>query len=218
MADFKINSALCFSPEDLTRFMKYNAALNLPIDNTITNEIAAALIYRIAIEKELKWSGYYIYFEPRNDKQKELLSTIDIPIRASNFVDFLSDNVEQSSLYDVYYVMKNGHSAAVRPVQIKRFGKGCPRENLAEQLIKYLETKIICKYPNNRGTLLIYMENAGELEPQKIVNWLNKDGFNFEELCVCGLREDKTGWIIQLLPNRGEAGVVFATKEEIFLV
>ncbi len=85
MADFKINSALCFSPEDLTRFMKYNAALNLPIDNTITNEIAAALIYRIAIEKELKWSGYYIYFEPRNDKQKQRI----------NHHDFVFENVKK---------------------------------------------------------------------------------------------------------------------------
>lgn len=219
MSDFKINPALCFSPVELTRFMKFNANSDKPIDNSTTHEIATALIYRIAFEKEFGWKDYYIYFEPKENKQKELLEEIGDSLKLEDFVKFLSENTEQSSPYDVYFVRKHeDKDADVRPVQIKRFGKGRPRENLAEQLIEYLGSKKIMKYSKNKGTLLIYLENAGELKAQPVVDWLNKQEFNFDEVCVCALREDRSAWILQLLPNAGEAGVVFATKEEVFPV
>jgi len=219
MSEIKINPALCFTPEDLTRFMKLNAESDNSIDNSTTHEIATALIYRIAFEKEFKWKDYFLYFEPKETKQQELLNSIGTTLKAEELLEFLAKNTEQSTPYDVYFVRKNEDADAdVRPVQIKRFGKGQPRVNLAEQLIDYLEKKIMKKYPKNKGTLLLYLENAGELDPEPVVRWLNEQEFNFEEVCVCALREDESAWIVQLLPNTGEAGVVFATKEEVFLV
>ncbi|MDO8335770.1 MAG: hypothetical protein Q7T74_03250 [Candidatus Saccharibacteria bacterium] len=219
MSDFKINPALCFTPEDLTKFMRYNAESTNPIDNSTTHEIATALIYRITFEKELGWKDYFIYFEPKEGKQKELLDSIGTTLHTKDFIEFLTKNSEQYTLYDVYFVRKNkNEDADVRPVQIKRFGKGSSRKNLAYQLIDYLENKIMKKYPKNKGTLLIYMENAGELDPEPVIHWLNKQEFNFEEVCVCALRDDRSAWILQLIPNTGVAGLVTGTKEEVFLV
>lgn len=166
MSDFKINPALCFPPEELARFIKHNAELEKPISSSTTHEIMTALIYRIAFEKEFGWKDYYIYFEPKESRQKELLEQIGNTLKMEDFVNFLSENTEQSSPYDVYFVRRNGdEDADVRPIQIKRFGKGKPRTNLAEQLIEYLGSSKISKYSKKRGHTVALLGECGRARP-----------------------------------------------------
>lgn len=214
MSDFKINPALCFTPEDLTRFMKQNS-----VDNSTTQEIAAALIYRMAFEKQFGWKNYFIYFEPKQDKDEGLLKNIGSTLKMDDFIDFLAKNTEQATIHDVLFVRRNeGEEADVRPVQIKRFGKGLPSDNLDAIFIGYLENKIMKHYPKNKATLLVHLENKGRINAKPILEWLKTHDFNFEELVMFGLQPDGSAIICQLLPNNGMAGMMDASRKEIYML
>lgn len=178
------------------------------VDNSTTQEIVAALIYRIAFEKQFGWKNYFIYFEPKQTKDKELLETIGSTLKMEDFIDFLTKNTEQATSNDILFVRRNeNEDADVRPVQIKRFGKGLPSNNLSQAFIEYLEKKIVKHYPKNKATLLVHLEDKGTIEAKPILKWLKSNEFNFEELVMFELQPDGSAIVCQLLPNN-VAGIV----------
>ncbi len=208
----KINPALCFRPKDLIGYLKQTKE-----EKTIAEEIGAAVTHRLIMEKELGWKNYFIYFEPKDSKQAELLKKIGSTLNYGELEDFLAKNVAQATPMDYAFINKDTQPAEVYPVQHKRY---FPKKNsvtATADLIKALE-KWRTQYAKTETTLLIhYRGNLMDVDLEEVMTWLNDNNFPFREVLFL-IMNDGGPTFIQVLPNSGDGmmGYHSYSKSEMF--
>ncbi len=206
----KINTALCFRPQDLIDYLNKNLK-----NDTFHNELVAALIIRLMYEKVYGWRDYYIYFQPKDNRHKELIESIGTTIKLSSLKQFLEKNVEQNSPYDVLFVNpNNGEKADVRPVQIKRFGIGIKSNNLTPDFVKYLSS-LSRSYSATTATLLVFIENPGKVDFKPIQEHIKLNGIPFEELVMYSIKANGDVHICQVYPVNENIDCFISSMSEV---
>ncbi|MDQ2973307.1 MAG: hypothetical protein M3Q79_02390 [bacterium] len=194
----KINPALCFRPSDLIEYLK-----RATDETTIAEEIGAAVTHRLIMEKELGWKDYFIYFEPKDSKQAELLKKIGSTLSYGELEGFLGANAAQDTPMDYAFINKNTQPADVYPVQHKRYFPTKGSTTATSDLIVALE-KWRTQYAKTETTLLIhYRGNLMNVDLEEVMRWLNRIDFPFREVIFLIMADDGPTFI-QLLPNNGD--------------
>jgi hypothetical protein len=207
----KINPALCFKPDDLINYIS-----QIKDETTLAEEIAAAVTHRLVIEKEMGWNNYFIYFEPKDAKQTELLKKIGSTISFSELESFLKYFAAQDTPMDYAFINVNVRPADIYPVQHKRF---YPSNSLSatENLIKSLDKWKLQYAPTETTFLIHYRGSIADVDLEVVMEWLNSNRFPFREVTLL-LMTNKAPAFIQLLPNDGSGKVGFLcySKEEMY--
>lgn len=205
----KINSALCFHPNDLINFM-----INNKRDNTLTQEIGAALATRLLFEKGLGWKDYYIYFEPKNSRQEEALKQIGRKLKIEQLENFIDNYAEQNTPIDFSFVNTEVSPAEVFQFQYKIFGIGVDQHTVNIQLADYLK-KIKDKYAKTQASLLIQFRNNGTLDISVYKN-LFDNTFPFKEVIVFIINQNGSLTFCKLHPiDKDYTKCINFTKKEM---
>jgi len=204
----RINSALCFSPDDLRQYLATQQNME---DNTLNSEIIASLVLHELFSKVLVgWSEPIIYFEPKASAHADLAQKIGTKMPYSQVGTYLEEYVEQNSDFDFLLVSKDESPALVRPVQMKRFYVRDNNKPL-EEFIEFLE-KLQKQYAPSQASLAIYWQGASGLQFSQLKEFFKDVAFPFEEIIFItnnGLGE----WNVTPFATR-----VFARKAVTYII
>jgi Ca2+-binding EF-hand superfamily protein len=182
-------------------------------DNTLTQEIGAALSMRLFFEKGLSWKNYFIYFEPKNSKQEDALKQIGTSLNFDQLKNFMDTYAEQNTPIDFSFVNKDVDPAEVFQIQFKIFGIGIDPTSVNEQLVEYLK-KIKTKYAKTEASLLLQFRNKGTLDFSNFKNLLDET-FPFKEVILFTFKPDGGLTFCQLYQHEDEVKCIDFTKDEM---
>jgi len=212
MPDFKFNSAMCFSPKDIVRYLDAGEIK----DDKLHQELIASLVVQGMHQVMMDWKNIFLYFIPKDGRQKELIETIGSTIARSDVPEFFKKNVEENSEFDVIILDRTDRKmASFRSIQLKRFGIDIDPPKLTDSFVNFIDEKIM-RYSPNKGSLYIYIENKGTLKFAPIVEHLSNLEFPFSELSVFAFNETGNAIVCQLYPVAGETVCVEIERSVMF--
>lgn len=97
MFDYKFNSAMCFKPTDIVRYLDAGEIK----DDKLHHELIASLVVQGVLSAIMGWNNIYLYFIPKDNRQKELIESIGSTVLRADVPEFFKKNVEENSEFDV---------------------------------------------------------------------------------------------------------------------
>ncbi len=163
------------------------------------------------------WKEVYLYFIPKDSRQKELIEAIGTTIKRDEVPEFFKKNIEENSEYDVIVLDRSDDEmASYRPVQLKRFGVRMDPAELTDKFIQFIDEKNK-QYAKNNGSMYVFLENKGTLDFAPITQHLKDVGFAFDELSVFVFNKKGGVTVCQLLPIREFVTCLDIDRKVIFL-
>lgn len=212
MSDMKFNPATCFKPTDIVRYLDAGEIK----DDTLHHELIASLVVQGIHSLTMNWKNIYIYFIPKDSRQKELIEAIGSTIARNDVPDFFKKNIEENSEFDVIILDRSDPKmAAYRPIQLKRFGIRMNPDHITDNFIAFIDEKIQ-QYAKNKGSMYVFLENKGTLDFATIKQHLKTVKFPFEELSVFAFNSQGNVIVCQLLPLQDEVTCLEIERQILF--
>jgi len=208
----KIHTALCFKPEDLSRYL---TSVGLEDFGKKEYEILIAFCFRKMLEIQKGYKDYSICFPSKETLSKELDSLIGTSKPISSLGEILDTFVNEDTLIDVIYLNPiEAEKPKIYPVQIKRFGHGAQAQGGTDGLITFLDS--MKRFPQNENSLVISLEGSfTNVHLPTITKWINENGIPFREVVVLTKDAAQGVTYCQLKPNNGKHVCSHLTKDEI---
>ena len=196
MSDIKFNPATCFRPIDIVKYLDAGEIK----DDTLHHELIASLVVQGIHSLTMDWKDIYLYFIPKDSRQKELMESIGSTIPRNDVPNFFKKNIEENSEFDVIVLDRSDPKmAAYRPIQLKRFGVRMNPNHITDNFISFIDEKTQ-QYVKNKGSMYVFLENKGTLDFAPITQHLKTVEFPFEELSVYTFNNQGNVTVCQLHP------------------